>query len=366
MAGLATTEYDPDIGYKYVASARISMPHERGQYLVETNRAGHRSSGDYSYHPPEGRLRLLMIGDSQTAGDGVDNHERFSDRLEEYLPGVQAVNCALPGSGTDQQLLLLQRFSALYEYDALMVCPMVENIRRNVAHFRIAVDRESGELLAVPKPYFTLEGDELRRHHVPVPHPAPPLRSLPADALPFVDFGGSRASTGLRRLINQHAGPLKAWMIKASGFQPHPEYDNPGSSEWRLMAALLRAMAVHAGGRPVVLMPLPYYIHIEHPSTANYLPRFREMAAQLNAERSAASAVGRPAGAVHVVDVLPRLWHLSGVDRFRCRYLRDPHYTPFAHETVAAALAAELPSLGLAAPRSEAPSQSRGVAAGVR
>jgi hypothetical protein len=325
-AGEAVTEYDPHIGYRYVANLRVPVSHPRGRYTVQTNSLGLRNSREYGRTPPLGSRRILLIGDSITAGDGVDNHERFSDRLEAAGGPLEVVNCGLPGSGTDQQLLVLERVKELLEYDVLLVCPLVENIRRNLVRFRLAVEPRTGDTVAVPKPYFSLEAERLVLRNVPVPQQKLPLAEVPKEALPHVDFGGQRASTKLRSFVNEHARPVKSWLIQVSQFQPHPEYDDPSSMGWRLMKRILERMIAANAGKPTVIAPLPYYIHIEHPATANYMPRFRELAGP----------------GVHVLDLLPSFHQLSGVDRLRCRYRDDPHYTPFAHELVAKAMAEQL------------------------
>lgn len=341
----AVTEHDPEIGYRYLPNLRVAVPHERGQYTVVTNRDGLRSSHEYDPCIPGGTTRLLLIGDSLTAGDGVNNAERFSDRLEARCPNLEVVNCGLPGSGTDQQLLLLRRVSSRMDYDALLICPMVENIRRNVARYRLAVERPTGQMLAVPKPFFTLEADGLQLHNVPVQNETLPVEALSRDELPYVDFGGLKASLRVRRFINTHVRQMKSWAIQAAQFQPHPEYFHSGTPEWRLMAALLREMVTVASGRPVIIAPLPYYIHIEYLSTANYLPRFLELA--------------QPS--VYILDVLPYFWRLPSVDRLRCRYQDDPHYTPFAHEIVGEAVGHALTQLGYLDPDTLPPLPPDGV-----
>ena len=52
------------------------------------------------YVKPQRRMRVLVFGDSFTAGDGVSNGSRYSDVLETLLPPPTEVhNFGLPGSG---------------------------------------------------------------------------------------------------------------------------------------------------------------------------------------------------------------------------------------------------------------------------
>jgi hypothetical protein len=328
--------YDPVIGHRFSANVRSTVPFQGAHYEVVTNSAGLRSTRDYSRTVPRTAKRIVLLGDSFAAGDGVDNQDRFSDILEQRNPNLEILNCGLPGSGTDQQFLLFRQIVTQFDYDALLFCPLVENIRRNVARYRPALQSDTSDPLVLAKPYFKLDGEVLHLCNVPVPEDAIRLRSVPARDLPFVDTGGTRRSSGIRKWINAHAAGLKPLLIELSRFQPHPEYDDPGSDAWRLMRAILEAAITLSRPRPVIIAPLPYYIHIEHPRIANYMPRFRELETL----------------DVKVIDILPRFLQLSPSQRRACRLNNDPHYSPLAHRVVADVLEQELDAV-LAGP--EAP-----------
>jgi hypothetical protein len=111
--------------------------------------------------PPTGvavTRRVVMLGDSIAFGPGVADQETFSHQLHELDPALEVVNLAVPGYGTDQALLRLQREGAALAPDVV------------VLHFCLAndfVDNALSEYLydpRRPKPYFTLEGGELRAH----------------------------------------------------------------------------------------------------------------------------------------------------------------------------------------------------------
>ncbi|HEX6738597.1 MAG TPA: hypothetical protein VF310_10010, partial [Vicinamibacteria bacterium] len=61
----------------------------------------HRAAG-------KGR-RVVMLGDSIAFGTGVADGQTFAHRLGELDPGLEVVNLAVPGYGTDQSLLRLER-----------------------------------------------------------------------------------------------------------------------------------------------------------------------------------------------------------------------------------------------------------------
>jgi hypothetical protein len=318
--------HHPRFGRWYVPSLRARVPHERGGYFVVTNAAGARCTRDFGARRP-GVPRVLVLGDSFSAGDGVDNAERYSDRLEAMCPGIEVLNLSLPGSGTDQQALIHEAFADELDPDVLVVAPLVENIRRNVAHFRPSTDPRTGADVLAPKPYFTLERGELVLHQVPVPHPVAP-EEVPEDAA--VDRFGR--FPGLRNLVNTYAPALKPLAFRVTRYQPHKEYDTPGHPDWLLFSALLRRIFLRSRARVKVLMPLPYNVHIEELCAPNYLGPFR--------------ALGRDLG-VPFVDLLARFFTLSMRERRRCRSPHDHHYTPMAHDLVARALSEALAPHGV-------------------
>ena len=55
------------------------------------------------------------------AGQFTSNDQRFSELLERRVPGLEVLNLALEGTGTDQQLLIYENVGSLYEHDAVVV-----------------------------------------------------------------------------------------------------------------------------------------------------------------------------------------------------------------------------------------------------
>ena len=58
-----TIRYDEDIGHAWVPNQRARIPHERGGYIVKTNREGFRSDSDFD-KAKNSRSRILFFGDS--------------------------------------------------------------------------------------------------------------------------------------------------------------------------------------------------------------------------------------------------------------------------------------------------------------
>ena len=339
-------EYHPVIGYRFIPGLRARVRHEGGGYLVQCNRAGLRCRHEVTLARPADTVRVVVVGDSYTAGDGVSNAFRYTDLLEQRLlsacggSGVQVLNFGLPGSGTDQQLLALRELGAGLEYDILVLAPMVENIVRNLDSHRLATSAFSGELVERPKPYFTLEGKTLALHHVPVPKDArePAAKSDAAakpDAEPTEkDKGAAGLVRGiLRRVtakVDEKVPGFRAFTQRVRGVTHPQEYDDAQDPGWLLMRAILTEFVQDArvgdanARRKVILAPWPTFGHIEGGLDPKpYLARFGELAA---------------ATEIELVDILPRFIDEPRQVRDRCSFVHDEHPTRLGHSLFADAL----------------------------
>lgn len=326
-------EYDPDIGYRFVPHLKTRVASPGGGYLVRTNGQGFRS--DREFERDDAAPRVLVFGDSFTAGDGVSNGSRYSDVLETLLPPLQAHNFGLPGSGTDAQYICYGKLAAGAPCRAVVLAVLVENIRRIVSPYRPSQDAEGG-VEFLPKPYFELElldgAERLVRHHDPVPREPVTAREL--ESTDSVDRGGRFPA--LRRLVRSVG--LQGVVQQLVRYQPTPEYDSPQDPAWRLMRAILLAWRA-AIAQPVVLMPLPLYQHIEGTADATaYRQRFGELAAEGN------FILHDPLDDLHGYDLETRRGF---------RFKKDVHLTPAGHRAIAQSLSKTLrPLLDGASPAS--------------
>jgi hypothetical protein len=317
---------EPSVGYRWVPGLRTRVEHEGGGYLVRTNEAGFRSEREFTPAKAEGTSRILLFGDSFSAGDGVSNPRRYSDQLEQLLPDVEVFNLALSGSGTDQQLLLFREFAPKLEHDLVVVGVMVENIRRIVARYRIARAPDGVER-AYPKPYFTLDGDELVVHGVPVSPEPRELESFDDAERAHLDFGGDYA--GLRQAISRLGSSVKELALRVSRYQPLPAYSSPDNPGWRLMRRILETLATESHV-PVVIMPIPLYHYIEDIAEPTYVERFEELQ-------------GHPNITLH--NPLPHLRARPQAERRQLRFRTDEHPTALAHRLLAESLATAISPL---------------------
>ena len=290
--------YHKVIGWWHIPSLRARIPLGGTFHRLETNSFGMRASRDYPREAPAGRGRIVFLGDSYTAGDGVSNGQRFTDLLEARHPQLDALNFGLNGSGTDQQLLIFETLARGFAADAYVWCICVENIARNLYSCFPSFDIREQQLIYRPKPYFDLTETGLVLRNQPVP-----LERRSHDALgdwryrfPYIE------------------GSSDTYAI----------YNYPERIHWRTMRAIIERLIAQIGGRPLLIVPLPMYNHYLEESPPTYWPRFLELQ--------------DPKANVFVVDLMPTFRRVPHADREALRFGDDPHYTAPAHALVANAL----------------------------
>lgn len=295
-------EYHPVLGWWHLPSLYARLPLGQTYHRLTTNSVGMRSDRDYPKKCPDGRRRIIFLGDSYTAGDGVSNGQRFTDLLEQRFPSLDALNFGLNGSGTDQQLLIYETVAAEYEADAYVFCICIENIARNLYHCFPSYDWREQQVAYRPKPYFDFDEGGLILRNVPVPRE--------------------------RRLADE----LRGWNYGFPYFRGDPDpyaiYKDPESVHWKIMKAILGRFLNKVRGAPVFIVPMPMYQHYLEEHAPNYLQRFGELA--------------NPVERVHVVNLLPAMLAVPLEHRRRFRFPDDPHYTAAAHSLVADALEYQL------------------------
>jgi len=294
--------HDPLLGWRPRPSVRTRLV-KPGSYDVPaaTNSAGLRGSRDVPIEKVAGTVRIAAFGGSQTFGTGVRDEETYPAQLEARLPDLDVLNFGVPGYGTDQMVLALERDGVRYDPDVVVLGFAFYHMRRNVQAFRYFA-----------KPRFVLEdGGALRLVGTPVPMPAEVL----AGPRPAVHALADR-SVLLRWLWQR---------VQASDGDEKVQADGPG---WELTRALLERF-IRSGrerGAAVVLANIDW---APDPALAPALA-------------SIAESVG-----ASFVDVAPTLRRLAREERLRLR--RDSHWNARAHGVIAAAVAAHLCERGLVA-----------------
>jgi carbamoyltransferase len=350
--------YHPAIGHLYVPNLKARVPHESGGYYVRTNSIGFRSDIEF-FKERNGRPRVLFLGDSYTAGDGCDNGERFPEHVGEELD-VEVYNYGLSGSGTDQQLLVFEHFARGIDADLIIWCVSVENVERIKAAHRPSIDRLSGKRVLVPKPYFTLEGDELCLKNVPVPLHRP-LDENGRGELHQNDNGSHwmRRSiewyrkapwlNDVREFVQPRFLKLRGEALRHAQFQPYADYESAGSEGWQLMQRILKRLIAGSGSMPVLIVPLPTYFFYLYRLRPLYQPLFESLATADNN--------------VHVADITAPLSEMPWKMRRQLCFEHDTHFSPFGHRTIGQLITREIQKRGLLSYRTTSVKQAKVAAA---
>src|SRR4051794_40092145 len=193
-------EYHPVIGFRFVPQIKARIPHEGGGYLIRTNDSGFRCDRPFERSPSKGKRRILLFGDSFTAGEGVSNGQRYSDRLEQLVPGLEIYNFGLPATGLDQHYLIYKEYAQDIDHDILVIAVFVENVRRVGSRYRYFMNDEGNRVLYA-KPYFTLQDGALELRGVPPGRQPVELSQLSLDDQSYIS--AVERFPKLKRLFNR-------------------------------------------------------------------------------------------------------------------------------------------------------------------
>lgn len=247
--------FDPDLGWSLIPGSRThSVDRAKGlDYVIQINSLGMRER-ELQLAPKQGTQRMLFIGDSITFGSGVDSKWRFTDRIGRALTAdFEVINAAVPGWGTDQELLYYELFGDQLRPDVVVLTFFMLNdvINNSLDHLYLGT---------APKPRFVLRGDSLilERAIRPRLRPGSRIRNVvrqshflqlvkrridpaPRDREPVV---GS-VPPGFDRA---HGRVLSHWSVFETG------YDSTFETAWRTTEALLLRFSDQCEKRGVKLV----------------------------------------------------------------------------------------------------------------
>jgi lysophospholipase L1-like esterase len=216
--------HDPDLGW-------VNLPNLRTE-AFSTNAQGMRGARDV---PPDkgDAKRILFVGDSYTWGLHVRDDETYPAALEAMLPeGWEVYNLAVSGTGTDQQILTLEKLGLATQPDVVVLGFYVRDYGRNQLRF-----------LHYAKPLFEVVGDGLQLTNVPI---APP------EAL-YAAYERGEREIGRR-------WSLWTWQTLTGELRKRRRRSlESGAPGWQVLSRLIqrfRATVESAGAQPVwVIIP---------------------------------------------------------------------------------------------------------------
>jgi hypothetical protein len=148
--------YDPDLGYVPTPGARAHNPIWNTSAHITWD--GLRSNGRDQSTP--GGVPLVVVGDSFTYGDEVDDRDTWPSSLERLL-GRPVRNGGVFGYGFDQIVLRSEALMEEFAADFLVVSLIADDVSRCEYSYRYSW-----------KPYFDAKDGALVRFNDPVPAPS--------------------------------------------------------------------------------------------------------------------------------------------------------------------------------------------------
>lgn len=312
-------QFHPVLGKILRPGVKCVLKHpEWGEYILQANNYGFRSSRDFSCEKKIPGKRVLIFGDSNVFGNGVSNEFRFPDLLEKMLPDAEIYNFAMEGFALDQQYLCYQEIASKFEHDLIISAPAIETIRKLIAHYEITED-ENNVQRCYARPYFKLVNGKLKRCNVPLKK-----GYIEPDTLPKTEREKVHRANIFSKVGNMlQKVKLKDAVLQKIQYQPFPEYDSPETPAWKIMRAIFLDW-IASSRKPFLIVPLPRYIYVkERASAQNYQERFCEVATE---------------SGCFLYDPLPDLHKLSLEERRKMYYL-EGHLTPYGHAKMAQLMA---------------------------
>jgi hypothetical protein len=172
------TRVHPVLGWTHAPSASVTGELEGSTLRVSYNQHGYRIP-EHTFDNPDGRQRVVILGDSYVDGAEVDDRDVHTVLLQQRMPDAEVINAGVYGYSTAQALITLEEVGLRYGPD-LVVLLTVENDffdnTRNFAYFgpapRFRLDADS---LILEPATGTLAMETFRATNLPVPWVMPYL-----------------------------------------------------------------------------------------------------------------------------------------------------------------------------------------------
>jgi len=209
--------HDAELGWAAIPNASATFAGTRA-VAVRNNSLGLRDIEPGAAAKPT----AMFVGDSFVWGYDAKANERFTDLLRSELPTVRIVNAGVPGYGTDQEYLLLERLWSAIKPDVVVLLYCTGNDREdNSANLRNG---------GYYKPYLARAPDGAWR------------------------FAGQPVPRSRHAYFRDNALVRHLWLARAAvtGFVQlrHPEIDVPGPTE-RLIG-MMRELVESRGAKFLV------------------------------------------------------------------------------------------------------------------
>lgn len=271
--------------------------------------------------------RIAVLGDSYTFGLGVEDDETFTAILNSRGEG-QYLNYGVPGTSTDQHLLLLDALLSGRPPDrVLLVIYLPNDILDNTLEYPLQADQA--------KPRYLLENGELELSNVPVPRLAKPAR-LRSTTMGSLVLEGIQTGNGL--LSGTQLGRMVETIIGSRPYEMaelRPALERNLEPALNLFSALLGRMEVISSRRriPLTIALLPGRDAMVNPQGISY--HYQEYLRQEILAMAETESIA-------AIDLMTELAALEGSDLEELFFPHDGHLTPTGHRFVAETIARQL------------------------
>ena len=264
-------QYDKKLGHKFVPNQTACFKYGNGTYLIETDENGFRNTKNKARR---GKIKIVCLGDSFTAGDGVSNHQRFTDLLEQMYD-CEVINLAVSGYGIDQQVLAYEEFGRSIAHDLVLFTPFIEDINRNLLAAREGIDRVTGKIVEIPKPYFVLENGELTLKNQPVPKNRKESKGTilgSGNAAPGTKSPIRILAYKFKKAIVNLPQESKRWVrINVLNRTSYPQTEDLNSEAWKITTPIINRLKKLANGKQLIIFPLPSMKMVQRGETSKHL-----------------------------------------------------------------------------------------------
>jgi lysophospholipase L1-like esterase len=300
---------DRTLGMRYVPGAVWRFSHPEYNVVYSINSDGFRDAKQRSPQKEAGTVRVLLLGDSFTFGQGVDYEQTWPVLAERELErqglAVDLVKAGMQGLDTRSELILMRRLVNRYEVDAVVVGFLINDLYSNIPYTPPSeMQAPYPKLEEVQKTMFRQERTNRKFH----------LLTL-----------GRRIATAT------DAGYMALYLAAPSGEYLRVPLSHSAQRQLAITDTLLIQMAAYCDslGKPLVVFSMPQQFQVMYArngrtdkaiDVAYYDRHFAELASTRGFEW------------VPALDALVRAEKTSGHDMF---YRLDGHFTPAGHAVAA-------------------------------
>ncbi len=314
-------QYDELLGHRFLPNKNVRINRYPYPYFNKTNAVGFRSDKEFKKERDSNKSRIVCLGDSFCAGDGVDNRDRITDLLMNRF-NIETYNLGLSGSGHDQHLLIQENYAASYEHDAVVCLFYISDVRRNMNKYRVFQSDEMGKGVKVYKPCFRLDNNNLVQDETTIP--TWDSNVIVDKAIKKKNYIKIIYNVVIHKFvyfvlkIDKRLGNFIARIFLSKDLYIS-DYLTSKTKEWMLCKAIMQKIINNSNNKPVIIIPIPSYDYFFHDFERHYIDRYKELEEMSN---------------VQVIDIIPGLRKIAKGKKEKYFIPLDGHFTSLGNVAV--------------------------------